>query len=128
MSVDSSTGSADQAIKPRFTSEDRKQPVLSQKPSSAQKQIKYDRFNDLYIQALKHKQNQLKVSELNLDEECTFVPNLYRSQRRFARHRSVPKLSQSFQNQVSRPELPNQNIADSAQNPAKNDQTTYYVS
>ena len=39
---------------------------------------KYDRFNDLYIQALKQKLNHEKVMGLNMDEECTFRPKLYK--------------------------------------------------
>lgn len=38
---------------------------------------KTDRFHELYIQALKHKLNQQKIMQLNLDTECTFKPKIY---------------------------------------------------
>jgi len=44
---------------------------------SPQVTYKVDRFNELYIQALKHKLNQQKIMQLNLDTECTFKPKIY---------------------------------------------------
>jgi hypothetical protein len=53
---------------------------------------KYDRFNDLYIQALKQKLNHEKVMGLNMDEECTFRPKLYkRITTKTQRYKSVEK-------------------------------------
>ena len=47
---------------------------MFQQPPPAAK-LKYDRFNDLYVQALKQKLNHEKVMQLNIDEECTFMPD-----------------------------------------------------
>jgi hypothetical protein len=53
---------------------------------------------------LKQKLNQEKVMALNLDEECTFMPNLQRSQQKLSRYRSAQKLGGEYD------DLPNQNI------------------
>ena len=51
---------------------------VERSPSGHRRTYRYDRFNDLYIQALKQKLNHEKVMGLNMDEECTFRPKLYK--------------------------------------------------
>ena len=53
--------------------------------------LKYDRFNDLYCQAKKQKIDLAKMSRLNLDEECTFVPNIQKSNNTGGRYQSNQK-------------------------------------
>lgn len=65
---------------------------IEEEESSASRVFKYDRFTDLYVQALKQRLNQEKLMALNFDQECTFRPKLHRRPPSLGRAKSEQRL------------------------------------